>query len=77
MPVTAFALLRPAPSCFPDPESKNLNRLRLISPARTRGTRALRANSSARWRQNTKPAVRHAEDLSLCKRLSTSGRGVS
>ena len=77
MPTAAFALPHPAPSGFPDPESKNLNRLRLISPARTGGTRALRANSSARWRQNTKPAVRHAEGLSLSKRLSTSGRGVA
>jgi hypothetical protein len=38
MPVAAIALPGPVLSCFPDPDSKNLNRLRLISfrLARTR-----------------------------------------
>jgi hypothetical protein len=31
VPVTAIVLTCPASSCFPDPESSNLNRLRLIS----------------------------------------------
>ena len=38
MPVAAIALPGPVLSCFPDPDSRNLNRLRLISfrLARTR-----------------------------------------
>jgi hypothetical protein len=38
VPVAAIAFPRPVHPCFPNPESRNLNRLRLISfcPARTR-----------------------------------------
>ena len=47
VPVVAIALPRPAPPCFPDLDSRNPNRLRLISffLARTRAAEGARPSS--------------------------------